>query len=64
MEEEWTQCEDCKNFNHKITFLFLKQVILNYKAQAKALNIKEHSEGVDFYFANRVRANRFCSFNS
>ena len=77
-KEDWTQCEDCKKtftphiwravvqlrqkVNHKRTFLFLEQVILKHKAQSKALNIKEHPEGVDFYFANRAQANSFCSF--
>ncbi len=77
-KEDWTQCEDCKKtftphiwraavqlrqkVNHKRTFLFLEQVILKHKAQAKALSIKEHPEGVDFYFANRAQANSFCAF--
>ena len=77
-KEDWTQCEDCKKtftphiwracvqlrqkVNHKRTFLFLEQVILKHKAQSKALNIKEHPEGVDFYFANRAQANSFCTF--
>jgi len=77
-KEEWTQCEDCKKtftphiwracvqlrqkVNHKRTFLFLEQVILKHKAQSKALNIKEHPEGVDFYFANKAQANSFCAF--
>ena len=77
-KEDWTQCEDCKKtftphiwravvqlrqkVNHKRTFLFLEQVILKHKAQSKALNIKEHPEGVDFYFSNRAQANSFCSF--
>ena len=77
-KEDWTQCEDCKKtftphiwravvqlrqkVNHKRTFLFLEQVILKHKAQNKALNIKEHPEGVDFYFSNRSQANSFCSF--
>ena len=78
LKEDWTQCEDCKKtftphiwravvqlrqkVNHKRTFLFLEQVILKHKAQSKALNIKEHPEGVDFYFSNRAQANSFCSF--
>ena len=78
LKEDWTQCEDCKKtftphiwravvqlrqkVNHKRTFLFLEQVILKHKAQNKALNIKEHPEGVDFYFSNRSQANTFCSF--
>ena len=77
-KEDWTQCEDCKKtftphqwravvqlrqkVNHKRTFLFLEQVILKHKAQSKALNIKEHPEGVDFYFSNKAQANSFCSF--
>ena len=78
IKEDWTQCDDCKKtftphiwracvqlrqkVNHKRTFLFLEQVILKHKAQSKALNIKEHPEGVDFYFANRAQANSFCAF--
>ena len=77
-KEDWTQCEDCKKtftphiwkavvqlrqkVNHKRTFLFLEQVILKHKAQSKALSIKEHPEGVDFYFSNKSQANTFCSF--
>ena len=77
-KEDWTQCEDCKKtftphiwkacvqlrqkVNHKRTFLFLEQIILKHKAQSKALNIKEHPEGVDFYFSNKAQANSFCSF--
>ena len=77
-KEEWTQCEDCKKtftphiwracvqlrqkVNHKRTFLFLEQVILKHRAQSKALNIKEHPEGVDFSFANKAQANSFCAF--
>ena len=77
-KEDWTQCEDCKKtftphiwkacvqlrqkVNHKRTFLFLEQVILKHKAQSKALNIKEHPEGVDFYFSNRAQANSFSGF--
>ena len=77
-KEEWTQCEDCKKtftphtwkaavqirqkVNHKRTFLYLEQIILKHKAQTKALSIKEHPEGVDFYFANKAQANSFASF--
>ena len=77
-KEDWTQCEDCKKtftphqwravvqlrqkVNHKRTFLFLEQIILKHKAQSKALNIKEHPEGVDFYFSNKAQANSFCGF--
>lgn len=75
---EWTQCDDCKKtftphiwnaavqirqkVNHKRTFLFLEQLILKHRAHAKALSIKEFSEGVDFYFSNKSQANTFIGF--
>ena len=77
-KEEWTQCDDCKKtftphiwnsvvqirqkVNHKRTFLYLEQLILKHKAHVKALNIKEHPEGVDFYFSNKSQANTFVGF--
>ena len=48
--------------NHKRTFLFLEQLILKHRAHAKALSIKEFSEGVDFYFSNKSQANTFIGF--
>lgn len=75
---EWTQCDDCKKtftphiwnaavqirqkVNHKRTFLYLEQLILKHRAHAKALSIKEFSEGVDFYFSNKSQANTFIGF--
>lgn len=75
---EWTQCDDCKKtftphvwsasvqirqkVNHKRTFLYLEQLVLKHKAHAKALNVKEHPEGVDFYFSNKSQALALSDF--
>ncbi len=75
---EWTQCDDCKKtftphvwsascqirqkVSHKRTFMLLEQIILKNKAHSKALNVKEHPEGVDFYFANKSQALAFSDF--
>ena len=75
---EWTQCDDCKKtftphiwnasvqvrqkVSHKRTFMLLEQMILKHSAHTKAINIKEHPEGVDFYFANKSQALAFCDF--
>jgi nonsense-mediated mRNA decay protein 3 len=75
---EWTQCDDCKKtftphiwnsscqirqkVNHKRTFMYLEQLILKNKAHSKALNVKEHPEGVDFYFANKSQALTLADF--
>ena len=75
---EWTQCDDCKKtftphtwqascqvrqkVNHKRTFMLLEQLILKHKAHAKALNIKEMTEGIDFYFSNKSHACAFAEF--
>ncbi len=75
---EWTQCDDCKKtftphiwnsscqirqkVSHKRTFMYLEQLILKNKAHTKALNVKEHPEGVDFYFANKSQAMALADF--
>jgi nonsense-mediated mRNA decay protein 3 len=75
---EWTQCDDCKKtftphiwnascqvrqkVKHKRTFMLLEQMILKHRAHDKAINIKEHPEGVDFYFINKSQALAFCDF--
>ena len=75
---EWTQCDDCKKtftphiwsasvqirqkVSHKRTFMYLEQIVLKNKAHTKALNVKEHPEGVDFYFANKSQALALADF--
>lgn len=75
---EWTQCDDCKKtytphiwnasvqvrqkVSHKRTFLLLEQIILKHSAHAKALNVKEMPEGVDFFFKNKSGANSLIDF--
>ena len=66
------QCDDCKKIftphlwsaavqvrqkvEHKRTIMFLEQLILKHDAHAKALNVKEFDEGMDFYFAHKTHA--------
>ncbi|KAF2496642.1 nonsense-mediated mRNA decay protein 3 [Lophium mytilinum] len=47
---------------HKRTFLFLEQLILKHQAHNNAINIKESSEGIDFFFAQRNSAEKFVDF--
>ena len=75
---EWTQCDDCaKTFtphtwnascqirqkvSHKRTFMLLEQILLKHKAHAKAINVTEVPEGMDFFFANKSHANALADF--
>ncbi|KAJ3376138.1 hypothetical protein GGF31_000205 [Allomyces arbusculus] len=49
---------------HKRTFLYLEQIILKHNAQKDTINIKEAREGLDFFFAQRSHAIKFCDFLS
>jgi len=42
--------------------MLLEQMILKHKAHIKALNVKEHPEGIDFYFQTKSQANAFSDF--
>ena len=75
---EWTQCDDCKKtftphlwcasvqirqkVSHKRTFLLLEQIVLKHNAHAKALNVEEQPEGVDFFFRNKSGAMSLIDF--
>jgi len=74
----YQQCEDCqKSFtphkweacvqvrqkvDHKKTFHFLEQLILKHNAHAKVLNVKEMSDGLDFFFKGKPHAQRLIDF--
>lgn len=47
---------------HKRTFLFLEQVILKHGAHQDTVNIKEASNGLDFYFSARNSAEKMVEF--
>jgi len=47
---------------HKRTFLYLEQVILKKGAAKGALNIEVFSDGMDFYFGERNKGERFIDF--
>lgn len=48
--------------HHKRTFLFLEQMILKHGAHRGCLSIETYRDGMDFYFPDRGKANRFISF--
>jgi nonsense-mediated mRNA decay protein 3 len=75
---EWTRCDDCKKtftphiwnasvqirqkVSHKRTFMLLEQIIFKNRAHTKALNVKEHPAGVDFYFHTKSQALTLADF--
>jgi len=72
------QCEECQKsftphtFNatvqvrqkvsHRRTFCMLEQMILKHDAHEKVISMKENREGLDFHFAQKSHAQRFCDF--
>ncbi|KAI4291198.1 60S ribosomal export protein NMD3 [Pancytospora philotis] len=49
---------------HRRTFLYIEQLILCHRAHLKTSNIKERSDGIDFYFLNRADALELVDFLS
>ncbi|EFA82234.1 60S ribosomal export protein [Heterostelium album PN500] len=74
------QCNKCQKFeakdtwnsvvqlrqkvDHKRTFLFLEQIILKHNAHSQTLNIRERTDGLDFYFSNKNQGLKFVEFIS
>lgn len=48
--------------NHKRTMMFLEQLILKHHMHEKTLNVKEVTDGIDFFFAAKNQAMRFVDF--
>jgi len=48
--------------NHKRTFLYLEQVIIKKGGAKGALSIEVFRDGMDFYFAERGKGERFINF--
>lgn len=48
--------------DHKKTFFYLEQLIIKHQAHAKAVNVKEKKDGLDFYFATKADANKMSNF--
>jgi len=48
--------------SHKRTFLYLEQLILKHGAHRGSLSIETFQDGMDFYFPDKGKANRFISF--
>ncbi|KAI5296371.1 ribosome-binding protein [Ascosphaera acerosa] len=49
---------------HKRTFLYLEQLILKHNAHKDTINIKEASNGLDFFFSQRNEAEKMVDFLS
>ena len=47
---------------HARTLYFLEQLILKHGAHSKAIGIKTHPFGMDFFFKERSHGRTFCSF--
>eukprot|EP01098_Paradermamoeba_levis_P013791 TRINITY_DN637_c0_g1_i1.p1 TRINITY_DN637_c0_g1~~TRINITY_DN637_c0_g1_i1.p1 ORF type:complete len:501 (-),score=165.08 TRINITY_DN637_c0_g1_i1:124-1626(-) len=59
----WTAATQVRQkVDHKRTFYFLEQLIIKHSAHNNTLNIKEFSDGVDFYFGHRSHALKFVDF--
>jgi nonsense-mediated mRNA decay protein 3 len=48
--------------NHKRTMMFLEQLILKHRMHDKCLNVKEVTDGIDFFFSAKNQAMRFVDF--
>eukprot|EP01126_Amoeba_proteus_P049039 TRINITY_DN5707_c0_g1_i14.p1 TRINITY_DN5707_c0_g1~~TRINITY_DN5707_c0_g1_i14.p1 ORF type:complete len:491 (+),score=86.45 TRINITY_DN5707_c0_g1_i14:170-1642(+) len=51
-----------QHVDHMRTFLWLEQMILKYKANTHCVKIKEHPEGLDFYFSVQNHCTKFIGF--
>lgn len=47
---------------HKRTFFYLEQLILKHNAHANAINIKDQTDGLDFFFQTKSNALKFLDF--
>eukprot|EP01103_Thecamoeba_quadrilineata_P012138 TRINITY_DN305_c0_g1_i1.p1 TRINITY_DN305_c0_g1~~TRINITY_DN305_c0_g1_i1.p1 ORF type:complete len:521 (-),score=81.61 TRINITY_DN305_c0_g1_i1:54-1508(-) len=62
-ESTWIACVQLRQkVDHKRTFYFLEQLILKHQAHTNTTNIKEHPDGIDFYFNHRSHALKFVDF--
>eukprot|EP01134_Creolimax_fragrantissima_P008096 CFRG8096T1 len=50
--------------DHKRTFYYLEQLIIKHRAHTKTVNIKECSDGLDFFFESRSDAVKLVDFLS
>ncbi|KAJ3372727.1 hypothetical protein GGF31_001752 [Allomyces arbusculus] len=47
---------------HKRSMMLLEQLILKHNMHKDTINVKETREGLDFFFASKSHAQRFCDF--
>ncbi|MBE7179714.1 MAG: hypothetical protein INR71_00640 [Terriglobus roseus] len=59
----WRACVQVRQkVPHKRTFLYLEQLVLRHSAHRDTINIKEVSDGIDFFFGARNHAEKFVDF--
>jgi len=51
-----------QHVDHMRTFLWLEQIILKHKANQHCIKIKEHPDGLDFYFSVHNHCVKFLNF--
>jgi len=51
-----------QHVDHMRTFLWLEQIILKHKANQNCIKIKEHPDGLDFYFSVHNHCVKFLNF--
>ncbi|XP_077990802.1 60S ribosomal export protein NMD3-like [Glandiceps talaboti] len=62
-KDYWNACVQLRQkTSHKKTFLYLEQLILKHKAHTATVNIKEHHDGVDFFYDAEQEARRLLNF--
>ena len=48
--------------SHKKTFYYLEQLILKHSVHSNTLNIKQHDEGLDFFYSHIDHARKMVDF--
>jgi len=55
-------CQVRQRVDHKKTFFFLEQLILKHNAHVNCTNVKEKSDGLDFFYLQRSHAIKMVDF--
>jgi len=62
-EHTWTACVQVRQkVSHKKTMLMLEQLLLKHNVVVNAMGVKEHGDGLDFYWARKSGANHLLDF--
>ncbi|XP_070533793.1 60S ribosomal export protein NMD3-like [Ptychodera flava] len=62
-KDYWKACVQVRQkTTHKKTFFYLEQLILKHRAHTSTVNIKEHHDGVDFFYDSKQDARKLVEF--